>query len=84
MVFKDCHMATEVVTFSRDIQEHNTEHKAVTRSSYLRRFRYFIEHSNWDEVILSHEGLIDGMCIVILVAASVYLIPLTLAMLFMR
>ena len=77
-------MATEAVTFSKDVREPDIGYKTFTRSSYLKRFRYFIEHSNWDEVILSHEGLIDGMCIVILVAASVYLIPLTLAMLFMR
>ena len=76
-------MATEAVTFSKDIREHNTGYKTFARSSYLRRFRYFIEHSNWDEVILSREGWIDGMCIVMIVAASVYLIPIALAMLFL-
>ena len=81
---KDCHMTTEVVTFSKDIREHNTGYKTFTRSSYLRRFRYFIEHSNWDEVILAHEEWIDKMCIVIIIAASLYLIPIVLAMLFLR
>jgi len=78
------HMATEAVTVSRNIRERNTGYKTFTRSSYLRRFRYFIEHSNWDEVILSHEEWIDKMCIVIIIAASVYLIPIALAMLFLR
>jgi hypothetical protein len=77
-------MTTEVVTFSKDVREHNTGYKTFTRSSYLRRFRFFIEHSNWDEVILSHERWIDGVCIAIIIAASVYLIPIALAMLFLR
>jgi len=77
-------MATEAVTFSKDIREHNTGYKTFARSSYLRRFRYFIEHSNWDEAILAHEEWIDKMCIVITIAASLYLMPIVSAMLFLR
>ena len=77
-------MATEAVTFSKDVREPDIGYKTFTRSSYLKRFRYFIEHSNWDEVILSQEGWIDGICIVVIIAASVYLIPIALAMLFLR
>ena len=77
-------MATEAVTFSKDIREHNTGYKTFTRSSYLRRFRYFIEHSNWDEAILAHEGWIDKMCIAITIAASLFLMPIVSAMLFLR
>jgi hypothetical protein len=74
-------MAAEVVPFSKDIREHNT---SFSRSSYLRRFRYFIEHSNWDEVILAHEEWINGMCIVIIIAASAHFVPIALAMLLLR
>ena len=77
-------MTTAVVPFSKDMRKHNSAYKTVTKSSYLRRFRYFIEHSNWDEVILAHEGWIDKMCIVTTIAASLYLIPIVLAMLFRK
>jgi hypothetical protein len=77
-------MATEVVTFSKDIREHKTGYKTFTRSSYLRRFRYFIEHSNWDEMILKQEVWIDIMCVVTIIFASLYFIPICLSMLLLR
>ena len=77
-------MTTEAVTFSRDRRERNTGYKIFTKSSYLRRFRYFIEHSDWDEVILVHEEWIDMMCVVIIIVASLYFVPIVLAMLFLR
>ena len=78
-------MTTEAVTFSKNIRKRSTGDKTLAKSSYyLRRFRHFVEHSDWDEVILVHEEWIDIMCVVIIIVASLYFIPIFLAMLFLR
>ncbi len=78
-------MTTEAVTFSKNIRKRSTGDKTFAKSNKdLRRFRHFIEHSNWDEVILVHEEWIDIMCVVIIIVASLYFIPIVLAMLFLR
>jgi len=77
-------MTTEATTFSTHIQGQAAGYKTFTKSNLLRRFRYFIEHSDWDEVILADEEWIDKMCIIIIIIASLYLIPTVMAMLFLR
>jgi hypothetical protein len=77
-------MTTEATTFSTHIREQDAGYKTFTKPNSLWRFRYFIEHSDWDEVILAHDEWIDKMCIVIIIVASLYLIPTVLAMLFLR
>jgi hypothetical protein len=77
-------MTTEATTFSTHIGRQDAAYKTFTKPNSLRRFRHFIEHSDWDEVILAHDEWIDKMCIVILTAASLYLIPIVLAMLIPR
>ena len=76
-------MTTEATTFSTHIRQQNAGYN-FTKPNSLWRFRYFIEHSDWDEVILAHGEWIDKICIVIIIAASLYLIPIVLAMLSQR
>jgi hypothetical protein len=82
--WKDYHMATEATIFSTHIRGQDAGCKTFTKPNYLRRFRHFIEYSDWDEVILVHDEWIDKMCIVIVIVASLYLIPTVVAMLFLR
>jgi hypothetical protein len=77
-------MITETTTFSRHIREQNARHKPHTKPNFLWRFRYFIEHSEWDEVILAQEEWLNKMCIGIIIAAALYFIPRVLVMLFLR
>jgi hypothetical protein len=77
-------MTTEAVTFSRHIREQDAQYFTFTEPNSLRRFRYFIEHSDWDEVILAQEEWIDKMCIGVIIVASLYFIPPVLVTLFLR
>ena len=76
-------MTTEAITFSRHIREQDTRYKTSTKPNSLRRFRYFIEHSDWDEEILAQEEWIDKMCIGVIIVASLFIAPV-LVMLFLR
>jgi hypothetical protein len=77
-------MNAEAVRFSRDIREHNTRCKPAIKSSCIQRFRCYIEHSNWDEAILSQDEWIDIMCVAVIIITSLYFIPVLLVMLFLR
>jgi len=77
-------VTTEATTFSTHIRGQDAVHKPFAKPTSLSRFRYFIEHTDWDEVILTHDEWIDKTCIVIIIAASLYLIPTAVAMLFLR
>jgi len=76
-------MTTEATTYSGHIREQDAGYKTFTKPNSLWRFRYFIEHSDWDEVILSQEEWIDNLCIGVIIVASVYFIPPVLVMLFL-
>ena len=76
-------MTTEAMTFSRRIRKQDARYKTFTKLNSLRRLRYFIEHSDWDEEILVQEEWIDKMCIGVIIAASLF-IALVLVMLFLR
>jgi hypothetical protein len=75
-------MTTEATTFSGEIQGREAGYKTFTRSSSLRRFRHFIEHSDWDEVMVAQDEWIDKLCIGVIIVASLYFIPPVLVMLF--
>ncbi len=78
-------MATEAITFSRHERLlQDAGYKTFTRPSALRRFRYFIEHSDWDEEILAQDEWIDRMCIGVIIVASLYLVVPVLTMMFFR
>lgn len=75
-------MTTEATTFSGKIQGREAGYKTFPRSSSLRRFRHFIEHSDWDEVMSSQDEWIDKLCTGVIIVASLYFIPPVLVMLF--
>jgi len=75
-------MNTQAPTFSERISEQNTGDKTFTRPNLLRRFRYFIEYSDWDEMILLQEEWLDKMCIGIVIVAALFFAPPVLMMLF--
>ena len=75
-------MTTETTTFSRHMQGEDAGYKIFSRPKFLSRFRRFIEHSDWDEVILAQEEWIDRFCIGVIIVASLYFIPPILAKLF--
>jgi hypothetical protein len=78
-------MTTDAVTYQRRIEEkQGAWHKAFARTSYLKRFRYFVEKSDWDDVILAQEEWINRMCIGVIIIAALYFIPPVLTILFFR
>jgi len=77
-------MSTEAVTFQRRWRRQGAWHKAFTRPSYLRRFRTFIERSDWDDVLRAQEEWINRMCIGVIIVAALYFIPPVLTILFLR
>ncbi len=77
-------MTTEATTFSRHIRGPDAGYKTFTKPNSLRRLRYFIEHSDWDEVILAQEEWFDNLCIGVIIVAFLYLIPPVLVLLFLR
>ncbi len=76
-------MTTEATTFIGHIQEPEAGYKTYARPESPRRFRSFIEQTDWDEVILAHDEWIDRLCIGIIIVASLYFIPPVLVMLFL-
>ena len=52
--------------------------KASRRVSPIRRFRNFIELSDWDEAILRHGREIDAFCWMLAVGTAILLIPVSL------
>jgi hypothetical protein len=77
-------MTTEAPTFSGHIREQDGGGKTFTKPNLLRRFRNFIEYSDWDEVILVQEEWIDKLCIGIVIVASLFFAPSVLIMLLLR
>jgi len=45
----------------------------------IRRFRYFIEKTDWDKELLRYEKGIDWLCWIILVASSIVFLPVTIS-----
>ncbi len=77
-------MTNEAVTYQRVTQRRRAWHKAFTKPSYLRRFRYFIETSDWDDVILAQDEWISRICVGVIIVATLYFIPPVLTILFFR
>jgi hypothetical protein len=76
-------MTTEAITLTRHKRLlRDTGYKTFTKPNALRRFRYFIEHSDWDEEILAQDAWIDKMCIGVIIVASLYLVIPVLVMMF--
>ncbi|MBE0555690.1 MAG: hypothetical protein IH628_00525 [Proteobacteria bacterium] len=77
-------MTAEAVTYQRRMRRQGAWHKAFTRENYLRRFRCFIEKSDWDDLIISQEEWINRMCIGVIIVAAFYFVPPVVTILFLR
>lgn len=78
-------MTTEAITLLRHKRLlQDTGYKALTKPNALRRFRYFIEYTDWDEEIIAQDRWIDNMCVGVIIVASLYLVVPALVMLFFR
>jgi hypothetical protein len=75
-------MTTDAATYQRHIERQGAWHNAFARPGSLRRFRYFVEKSHWDDVILAQEEWINRMCIGVIIVAALYFIPPVLMILF--
>jgi len=51
----------------------------MSKPNPLKKFRRFIEHSNWDEDMLKYEKWIDVSCVAVIVASVVYFLPVALS-----
>jgi hypothetical protein len=51
--------------------------KASRRVSPIRRFRNFIELSDWDETVIRHGGEIDIFCWLLAGGTAILLIPVS-------
>jgi len=38
----------------------------------MKRFPYFIEHSDWDELSLIHEEWVNELCVGLIIASVLY------------
>lgn len=72
-------MTTAAATFSKRLRTSRSIQGTFSRPGYLRRIRYYIEHSDWDERILAKEPWLDKICGGIVIAAMLYLVPLVVA-----
>lgn len=69
-------MTTITTTFSRHTRGPRATYRTYSRPSYMKRFRYFIEHSDWDEQILTHEEWANKICVGVMIASIIYFVPL--------
>jgi hypothetical protein len=68
-------MTTLTTTFSRPMRRPGAAYWTYSRPSSLKRFRYFIEHSDWNEKILTHEERANRLCVGVIIAAVLYFLP---------
>jgi len=68
-------MTTIATTFSRQIGSPRTAYQICSRKTYLKRFRYFIEHSDWDERIIALEERANKICVGVIMTAVLSFVP---------
>jgi len=68
-------MTTIATTFSRHIRRPRTAYRTYARPSYMKRFRYFIETSDWDERIMTHEEQANRICVGVIIASFILFAP---------
>lgn len=76
-------MTTIATTFPKHIRRPKATYRTYSKPSYINRFCYFIERSDWDEKILVHEEWANKLCAGVLIAAVLYFVPV-LVKLFLR
>lgn len=52
-----------------------------SKGKLLKKFRYFIENSNWDEDLLKYEKWIDVCSFIVIAAAVLFFVPVALSVL---
>jgi hypothetical protein len=63
-----------------DIETARFGSRGVTsKPNPLKKFRYFIEHSNWDEDLLKYEKWIDAGCMAVIAMSFVFFLPVALS-----
>jgi hypothetical protein len=53
----------------------------MSKPNPLKKFRCFIEHSNWDEDLLKYEKWIDAGCMAVIAMSFVFFLPVALSVL---
>jgi hypothetical protein len=53
----------------------------MSKPNPLKKFRCFIEHSNWDEDLLKYEKWIDASCMAVIAMSVVFFLPVALSVL---
>jgi hypothetical protein len=76
-------MTTQATTFSGHIKGQEAAYKTFAKPNYQQRFRYFIEHSDWEEEFLAQEEWINKLCFAVIIVASLCFIPHIVVMLFL-
>lgn len=49
----------------------------MSKPNPLKKFRRFIEHSNWDEDLLKYEKWIDAWCVAVIAVSVLFFVPIT-------
>jgi hypothetical protein len=69
-------MTTEAASFSGRQERSAPADHAFAGPNLLRRFRRFIESSDWDVITPSRQRQLDEGCIAVLAAATLYFLPI--------
>jgi len=72
-------MITNTTVCSSCTWRFKAAHKSYSRRGYLKRFRYLLQHSDWNALILCYEGCLNKLCLGVIAAAFIYLLPLMLS-----
>jgi hypothetical protein len=51
----------------------------MSKPKPLKKFRRFIENSNWDGGLLKYEKWIDVSCVAVIVVSVLFFVPVTLS-----
>ena len=68
-------MTTIATTFSRHIRMPRPAYRTFSMPNYVKHFRYFIEHSDWDHKILAYEARVNKICVGIIIASVIFFFP---------
>jgi len=69
-------MTTIATTYSRHIRIPAADSRAFSRPSYIKRFKYFVEHSDWDAEILVQEEFANKVCVGVIITAVLCFVPI--------
>jgi hypothetical protein len=53
----------------------------MSKPNPLKKFRRFIEHSNWDEELLKYEKWVNASCMAVIAISVVFFFPVALSVL---